>query len=470
MNIDDIIKDLEVIRDARRPSENTARRVGSALIEMLQYLNADTDEYLHKNKDDVMKGLLTLMKGAVVGDGKIHMNPDGSIICDNIRVNGSAIFDELVFNHQNVLEGDTYFTDKGIIDKAEAMDDGTYRLTFRKEYDKDVITFHVNDILLGKVNNLDQAKTYYSFYCRITSVDTNANTATVTVYDDGDVPGGKNYPPVAAARVIRWGNSPDAARQSVWFVSSNDGRWLFLQGVNKPVLEDSDTGSNYAALFGLPKDINALHKLLENKQIDKNLPVLYAQTLFYQNLIQVDYTGAPQYQARDCGLWTKNRKYINGYDETAKGYYKDRVWWKGCYWECAVASSTDSEPRYGNADWTCILGGSNMAINIYSTYGNFFPIGKDWQTDIVAEVWNAEMRLKKEELTKCNITWTRESSDEDGDTAWNAKHKTFTDLTLPISSNTDLPAVWTSGSKVGYRITIIFPDNSQIEESYSIAV
>lgn len=142
MTIDDIIQDLEQIRDARRPSENTAKRVGSALIEMLQYLNADTDEYLHKNKDDVMKGLLTLMKGAVVGDGKIHMNPDGSIICDNIRVNGSAIFDELVFNHQNVLEGDTYFTDKGIIDRVEALDDGTYRLTFRKEYDKDIISFH----------------------------------------------------------------------------------------------------------------------------------------------------------------------------------------------------------------------------------------------------------------------------------------------------------------------------------------
>ena len=242
----------EGIRDERRTYANTATRIGNAFLALLSYLAGAP--FLRKDTDDTASGLLTLLMGCVVGESKqIRLNPDGSIVCGSIRVDGSAIFNELVFNHQNVLEGDTYFTDKGIIEKVEHTDIGQYTLTFRKEYDADHHTFHVNDILLGKVNRLDTGKTYYSFWLRVDKVDTEANTAVCSLYADSDVPGGKNYAPVATARVIRWGNTLDTSRQSVWFVSSNDGRWLFLQGVDKPIIEDSEHGSNYAAFVGLPR-------------------------------------------------------------------------------------------------------------------------------------------------------------------------------------------------------------------------
>ena len=38
-------------------------------------------------------GLLTLLMGCVIGESKqIRLNPDGSIVCGSIHVDGSAIF------------------------------------------------------------------------------------------------------------------------------------------------------------------------------------------------------------------------------------------------------------------------------------------------------------------------------------------------------------------------------------------
>lgn len=457
----------EGIRDEHHPYANTATRIGNAFLALLSYLAGAP--YLRKDTDDTAAGLLTLLMGCVVGESKqIRLNPDGSIVCGSIRVDGSAIFNELVFNHQNVLEGDTYFTDKGIIEKVEHTDIGQYTLTFRKEYDADHHTFHVNDILLGKVNRLDTGKTHYSFWLRVDKVDTEANTAICSLYADSDVPGGKNYAPVPTARVIRWGNTVDNSRQSVWFVSSNDGRWLFLQGVDKPIVEDSEHGSNYAAFVGLPPDIQAVHDLLQKGVISKEQPCLYAKTILAENIIQLDYLGKPMYQARDCGQWNASRKYIKGWDDTAKGYYKDRVWWKGCYWECSVDECSGSEPRYGNTYWTCLIGGSNMSIELVSSAGNFFRSGTKWTTTIEATVWNAEMELTADDLKDCTLTWTRESDDSKGDMAWNASKKNFHEYALPVSSQEDLPSGWTAGSKVGYRCTLTFPDGNSTSASYSI--
>ncbi|MDD7449891.1 MAG: hypothetical protein PUK76_02510, partial [Treponema sp.] len=88
----DIYDLLTTIRDERRTHANTATRVGEAMIAMLSFL-ADAP-YLRKDKADATQFLLTLIAGAVVGESsQIRLNPDGSIVCGSIRVNGSAIFD-----------------------------------------------------------------------------------------------------------------------------------------------------------------------------------------------------------------------------------------------------------------------------------------------------------------------------------------------------------------------------------------
>ena len=164
---------LEVIRDERMTHANTATRIGNALIMLLEYFLSTDAPFLRKDMADGTDFLLTLLGGAVIGESKnIRLNPDGSITCGSIFVEGSAIFTELVFNHQNVLEGDTYFTDRGIIENVEFLGDGEYRLYMRKVHDNDTIPFHVNDVLRSAVNNLDTARTYRTTWMRVNSVDT----------------------------------------------------------------------------------------------------------------------------------------------------------------------------------------------------------------------------------------------------------------------------------------------------------
>lgn len=454
---------FEMIRDERMTHANTATRIGNAFLMLLQCLMGNDTPFIRKDREDETQFLLKLLAGAVIGEsGDIRLNPDGSITCGSISVSGSAIFSELVFNHQNVLEGDTYFTDKGIIEEVQYRGNGQYTLTMRKEYEDEIITFHVYDVLKCSMNNLDRAKTYKTAWMRVDAIDTDASTMDVTLYDNEDVPGGLNYAPEPSARLIRWGNQVDESRQSTFFISAQDGRFLFLQGVTAPKLQDN----NYSAFVGLPPELECLkHLPLNTRQ-----PYLYARGLIVQDLIRVDYAGNPEYTARDCGTWSAERQYIHGYDEEAKGWFTDRVWWGGCLWQCSVENATvGKEPRFNNADWACLIGGANMAMEIYSTAGDSFPAGRQWKTTLIAEVWNAEMRITQDEIGMENITWQRISDDAEGDIAWNLKHATGSvGLELDIDSLIDI-GTWEAGSTVGFQCDIYIREKEQTySEQYSI--
>ena len=460
-----IFEMCRTVRDERRTHANTATRVGETLIALLQHIAQSMEDgpYLRKDREDATEFLVRFLAGLIIGDNKIRLNPDGSITCERLTVTGSALFNELVINHQNVLEGDTYFCDRGIIDAMEYLGNGQYKLTMRKEYENDVVTFHAYDVLKCSMNKLDRARTYKTSWMRVDSVDTTANTMLVTLYDNEDVPGGRNYAPDVAARVIRWGNQVDETRQQVWFVSSKDGRILFLQGVTQPIVHDY----NYGAFLGLPPDLD----FLKDQHINYNHPYLYARGLIAKDFITLDYYGNPEFKPRDRGIWKSDVQYIRGWDEDAQGYYVDRVWWGGCLWQAAVDKPTKGkEPRFNNADWVCLLGGSNMAIDIISTAGDFFPAGKPWQTTLVATVWNAEMQIREEEIGKENITWQRMSNDTQGDIAWNIQHATGTQgLTLDVDSTVDVPGNWEAGSEIGFQIDISLPEQPEVLSArYSI--
>lgn len=457
---------FEGIRDERMTAANTATRVGTAFLMLLDYLLDPSTPFLRKDREDATDYLLRLLAGAVIGEsGQIRLNADGTITCQRLEVQGSAVFDELVFNHQNVLEGDTYFTDRGIIEEGEYIGNRQFVLTMRKQYEEEVISFHTYDVLRCAVNDLNAERTYKTSWLRVDSVDTAANTMTVTMYDNEDVPGGVNYPPVATARVVRWGNQLDTARQQTFFISSEDGRFLFLQGVTQPVLTDG----NYAAFFGVPPTLD----ILSNIPLNARQPYVFARGLIVQDIIMLDYLGNPTYTARDRGTWDADTQYVHGYDAAAHGYFSDRVWWGGCLWQAAVSQPTiGQEPRYNNADWACLMGSSNMTIEIESTNGDFFHAGRPFQTTLVAELWNADMKITEAEIGRSNITWTRISDDSDGDAAWNITHAAGTQgLSLAIDSTLDIPGNWEAGSQVGFRIEIRISElNRTFSTQYSIVM
>lgn len=344
-NITDSMKTFfERIRDERSMHANTANRIGNAFLMILNYLLGSDTPFLRKDREDATRYLLTLLAGAVIGEsGRIRFNPDGSIICDSIKVNGSAIFDELVFNHQNVIEGDTFFTNRGVIERVEPLNEGRYRVFLRKEYQDEIITFQQNDILKCSMNNLDTGHTFKNSWMRVNTVDTETNSMDVVLYANNEVPGGANYAPVPGSVIIRWGNQANKERQSCWYLSSTEKRIVMLDNVDKPIMEEE----NYAAFFGLPFDMKAF----KGYSLNPEQPYLYVRGAFLQDVCFIDYQGKVVKQERYRGVWSQ--EVANGKDPyivTQTTF--DTVYHKNAKWQCNSTIGSKVEPSESTTDWT----------------------------------------------------------------------------------------------------------------------
>ena len=447
---------LTSIRDERRLHANTAIRIGGALLELLAYL--DNAPYLRKDRADATEFLISFLKGVVVGEPeKIRLNPDGSISCERIHVSGSAVFEELVINKQSATSGDTVFTDRGTVDALVYMNDNRFRLTMRKEYDADVTTFKVNDCLKCMINRLDTEGSFFTSWSRVVDVDYDDNTVDVILYPDEEVPGGQNYAPVVGAVVARWGNAVDEDRQNSFYLSATDGRFCFLQKVTKPVINDE--GSNVTAFIGLPNDVPAIKRLVEEGTLSEKDPILYAKTAVVENLITVKHDGSPDYIQREWDAWDAEKTYIRGYDTEEERYVQDNVWHGGSLWRCIVAEArTGVEPSLTNTDWACLRSGG-LTLDIESTEGDWFNGEKNFQTVLVAMVMHGDLLVSDEDIE--SVTWTRESGDDGADEAWNinqAKKGQTMNLTVTYDldnpEQSDIPVGLPYGSKCGFRCTV----------------
>lgn len=356
-NYSSLLERLTAIRDENRVHANTANRIGTALIELLGYLN--DAPYLRKDQPDTTNYLLTLLAGAIVGEsGQIRLNPDGSISCSRLTVEGSAIFDELVFNHQNVLEGDTYFSDRGTIENVTFLGANQYRLLMRKEHDNDVLTFHESDILRCAMNNLDTNHTYKTSWMRVNSVDTTANTMDVTLYDGEDVPGGVNYEPEAGANVVRWGNQVDTSRQQVFFVSSEDGRIVYYINQTAPIVGDE----NYGFVIGRLPSIKPVRDSGLVGEVG-----IYTKNILFERSMVVNWMGEVKYITIDMGEWNET-KAANGTYFFTKELENNKtvctrvqVTHNGQVWQTQASQTTTilTEPTLSDSNWVYVSGKLN---------------------------------------------------------------------------------------------------------------
>lgn len=418
------------IRDEFRAGANTAYRVGSLLLAMID-ADIDIDDlrkfFLSKDRPDQTEYLMKLLGGLEVGPaikslvaGKgMLVDAQGNIEGESLALRSSLTVMELIFNRLSAMESDYSFSESGTIDSVELLADGTYNLPLRKRWDNDFTALAENDVVYGVVNDLASGSgNYYTSWLRVLHVDTSANTINAVMYPDSEVPGGKNYPPEPLMILSHRGNPVDTERQGYWYLSSREKCICMLNGVTKPVLEER----NYSVIVGVLKHLS----LFDNLPINYLHSYIYCRGIAIQDILRIDYQGVPIVQHNGRGFWTSTPDPPYSVSATSA----DVVWHVGCKWLCLINGTTD-EPMYGSVGWAMIEGNPEFTIDIESSAGWSFDMDEIVRLyensqapftilNVTGRIYNGDVTAH---ILDSDIEWKRDSGDVTEDNAWAVAHR-----------------------------------------------
>ena len=424
--------------------------------------------FLRKDQPDATQYLLRLLGGAHFGEfASSLMNGTGGSIdshgnaeLETLRLRSALIVKELIYNRWSAQEGNTTFTEAGTIDAVKQEDDGTYTLTIRRRWEYDVTAFDEQDVCYGSVNDLAQGGGhYYDAWFRMLSVNRTANTLSVVLYPDDEVPGGKNYTPQVGMVVTRRGNATNTERQGFWYISSYEGCICFLDGVTKPILEER----NYAIIIGKLKRLS----LFDNLPINYLHSYVYCRGIAIQDLLRIDYEGTSVVTLNDRGFWSLevaqgDNPYTVGQDTV------DTVWHYGCRWKCLVTGTTD-EPRYAATGWAMIEGNPAFTIDIDSSAGWAFD-GGQLTEDVPFTTLTVTGTLYNRDVTAHilddDISWTRDTGNVSEDNAWAIK-KAGAGKSLPLVAD-DLGLEFRQKGVCSFKCTATLRDGNETQMAENI--
>ena len=214
-------------------------------------------------------------------------------------------------------------------------------------------------------------------------------------------------------RLARWGHQTDTKRQSLFMLSSTDGRIVHLTGVTKPIIDRT----NYGATFGTtPEFLRAMDLPLRDDQ-----DYVYVRGLIAQDIIRIDYQGQPIVEYVDRGQYDPNATYYNAAVNPDTGQYETSdVWYLGCKWRCMVTGTTDT-PAWNSTDWAMVEGNPEFTVEFADTDYLFDPDKFDVTLRIIAKLYN---QVITDDILDADVVWTRYSEDPDGnprtasDNAW----------------------------------------------------
>lgn len=432
---------------------------------------------LHKDKEDGTNFLLKFgefIDSMIAGKGA-GIFPDGRGQFSRLEVRDALVVMRLIINEIQAMAGDFSFSDAGCIEKVEDLGDDTYKLWMEKRTEYDVTNFTENDIMYSIINNLLTGGTdYYTSWFRCLTKNVNDNTLTVVLYPDSEVPGGKNYPPVAGYNVTRRGNSvlPDEGevneRAQSWLLSSREGRIMFLANVYKPILEDY----NYAISIGKFPNIKALD----------NLPVttedvgVMAKTIVCERLYQYDYNGDVISNKVDRGEWSltvaqseqpyrfiqHDRLYPDG-QHTFTELEQHTVYHYGCKWGCLV-DKTEDEPVWNSPSWSLLEGDKNYHLDFESSNGWQFFI-QQVNTDITAVVSYGNRNITNVLMATdgVEVEWLRDTGNIPSDNSWKPTYVDGQKHVIHLSV-TDMGSGWGSEyRKISFICRVFIPVGENFE-------
>ena len=415
------------------------------------------ERYLRKDVIDSTKNLLRLLGGAEVGEAVDSMlagkgtilTADGRGQFNRLEVRDSMVIMDLIVNQLQGMENDFVFAPTRKVTGVVPVDEHTYRLLLEPRYDGDVIPFRGGNIIYSIINDvLTGGKNASSSYMRVLAVNQNTYSVTAVLYPDSEVPGGKNCPPAAGYNISRRGDvtlpaegqsNPDA--QS-WYLSSSEGRLLFLQNVVKPVLEDY----NYALSVGKFPDIPSLKGIVSPDKVG-----IMAETIVAQELRYFDYNGDVVPHIVDRGAWSaevassrKPYRYVAIKTTSPSGTATTKleqhtVKHLGCVWGCVV-DKTQDQPRWNSTGWQLVEGDTRYSMIIESTEGYAFFRGQV-DTVLYAAVHFGNLNITADVLAHhgVEIVWLRDSGNVPADNSWKPRHQDGNRLSL-LLDNRDMPS------------------------------
>lgn len=398
--------------------------------------------FLSKIADDVAAGRITFAQGltalgvaffqdeahfgdfvkSLYGGTGAGIDPQGNAEFESVRVRTYFEAVELIINRLSALEGEQIFTESDTIDSIDDLSDGTYGLHLKSKWDGYFTALSSGSVIKGIINNLgaaalgvtgDMGPAMYTSWLRVNSVNPAANYIEVSLYPDDQVPSGKNYPPCKLMHLARWGHQTDTQRQSLFMLSSTDGRIVHLTGVTKPIIDRT----NYGATFGTtPEFLRAMDLPLRDDQ-----DYVYVRGLIAQDIIRVDYQGQPIVEYVDRGQYDPSATYYNAAVNPDTGQYETSdVWYLGCKWRCMVTGTTTA-PAWNSTDWAMVEGNPEFTVEFADTDYLFDPDRFDVTLRIIAKLYNMVIT---DDILDADVVWTRYSEDADGnprtasDNAW----------------------------------------------------
>lgn len=410
---------------------------------------------LRKDQSDGTNFLLTIgefIDSMLAGKGT-GIFPNGRIQTDRLEVRGSMTVMDLIINEIHAMAGEFNFSDCGKIEKVEFVSESTYKLWMEKETETDITNLDEHDILYSIVNNLRIGGTdYYTSWMRVLTKNVNDNTITVVLYPDSEVPGGRNYPPVARYNLTRKGNAvvPDEGevneRAQSWLLSSREGRIMFLANVYKPILEDY----NYAISIGKFPQIKAI----ENLPISDTDMGIMAKTIVCEQLYQYDYNGDIIPNKVDRSEWSlsvaqseqpyrfiqHDRLYPDG-QHTFTELEQHTVYHYGCKWGCIVDKTLD-EPVWNSPSWVLLEGDKNYHLEFESSNGwQFFLSQVNTDVTAVVSYGNRDITNVLMATEGVEVEWLRDTGNVPSDNSWKPTYVDGKKNTIHLSVS-DMGSGW----------------------------
>ena len=461
----DVLKALEYIDGYLT---HNGQKIKAGYADVAWEIDEKNDIYMRKDREELTNFLVRFLSGIFVGEFIDSLNngkgagiyPDGSAQFEKIEVRSAIVAKEIIYNRWFAQEGNVTYSEAGTIERIEQLQDGTYDIYLRRRWDNDITALAENDVCFGSVNNLMSTGEYYDSWFRVLNVMQAENKLNVVLYPDEEVPGGVNHAPEPLMVITRRGNPVNTERQGFWYISSYEGCICYLDGITKPILEES----NYSIIIGKLKRL----ELFTNLPINYLHSYMYCRGIAVQDIHRIDYQGVIVRQENSRGFWSLEvAQSDKPYTQTNE--YYDSVSHYGCEWMCLVTGTTE-EPKYGCAGWAMIRGNPSFTIDIDSTQGWQFDFDriadKDESGDyivfttlqVTGQLYNQDVT---DDILDSDVTWARDTGNVTEDNAWAIKRAAAgKNLTLTLE---DLGTDYINRTACSFKATALLRDGQQYE-------